>query len=302
MGGETELKALCDRAAAKGVKVISWMALHNTPTSYLRDERQHKLGQGTMGVFAAKESGRHPDTGYAGDCWALNLNTPVGEWLTKQILGVCERTGLAGFLWDSFSNLGWWQIDYSKGDMRPQFDKMAELYAALTKAGLYLTPEGQVTFSSHSMLGMHGGNCYEGAALAYSYDSCTSLWWGDFAYGKSFDSQILRGAEPIDMLFQCFAHRRAPMLSLHMVPIAERNAAAQATIKETIALYKQARPFMQRRTVLKDGAGVLWENDQGQPWLFSFRDQPWPDSATDALTGTTGRQLRANRAYRLWRG
>lgn len=270
MGGEAELKALCDRAAQRGVSVISWMALHNSPYSYLRDARTHQLGHGTFGPFAAKESRFHPDTGYPGDCWALNLNAPVGDWLTQQILGVCARTGLKGFLWDSFSNLGWWQVDYSNGDMRPQFDKMAALYATLTRAGLYLTPEGQCTFSSHSMLAMHGGNCYEGANLAYSYDTCTSLWWGDISYGNSWDSRILRGQEPVDMLFQCFAHKRAPMLSLYLVPPAERNPASLAAIQRAIAAYKQYRPLMHRRTVLKDGTGVLWTGPNGERTLWSF--------------------------------
>ena len=187
---------------------------------------------------------------------------------------------------------------FRSGDMRPQFDKMAGLYAAFTKAGLYLTPEGQCTFSSHSMLGMHGGNCYDGLNLAYSYDTCTSLWWGEYNNGNSWDCRILRGQEPVDMLFQCFAHKRAPMLSLHMVPAAERQPAAQETIKQTIALYKKLRPLMQRRTVLKDNAGVLWENDAGQPVLYSFRTQPPAGKATDAATGqpVTG-PLQPNHAY-----
>jgi hypothetical protein len=287
-GGERELKALCDRAAAKGVKIISWMALHNTPYSYLRDGRMHSLGHGRFGVFAAKESGHHPDTGYPGDCWPLNLHAPVGDWLKQQILGVCQRTGLAGFLWDSFSNLGWWQVDYSQGDMRPQFDKMAALYAALVNAGLYLTPEGQVTFSNASMLGMHGGNTYEGDLLGYSYHTATSLWWGEYHDATSFDCRILRGQEPVDMLFQCFAHKRAPMLSLHHVPRAEWNPPAAAALKELFATYKAVRHLMQKRTVLKDNAGVLWENAAGQPLLFSFTTQKHANT-----------ECQPNKVYRL---
>ncbi|MEI6084101.1 MAG: hypothetical protein WCS70_07340 [Verrucomicrobiota bacterium] len=283
LGGEKELKALCDRAAEKGVKVISWMALHNTPYSVLR-QYPRDLGVGTFGIFAARESGRHPDTGYPGDCWPLNLNAPVGDYVREQILGVCERTGLAGFLWDSFSNLGWWQVDYSKGDMRPQFDKMAGLYAALVNAGLYLTPEGQCTFANASMLGMYGGNTYADDMLGYSYNTATSLWWGEYHDGTSFDCRILRGQEPVDMLFQCFAHKRAPMMTLHLVPRAEWNPAAAAALKELFAQYKAVRHLMQKRTVLKDNAGVLWEGPKGEQTLFAFRDGG-------------GRQ--ANRVYRL---
>lgn len=120
------------------------------------------------------------------------------------------------------------------------------------------------------MIGMHGGNCYDGANLAYSYDTCTSLWWSDIAYGNSWDSRILRGQEPVDMLFQCFAHRRAPMLSLHMVPPAERNPAGLAAIQAAIAAYKRYRPLMHKRTVLKDGSGVLWTGPNGERTHWSF--------------------------------
>lgn len=270
LGGERELKALCERAAARGVRILTWMALHNTPYSYLRDGRTHQLGRGRFGVFAAKESGLHPDTGYPGDCWPLNLHAPVGDWLKQQILGVCRRTGLAGFLWDSFSNLGWWQVDYSQGTMRPQFDKMAALYAALANAGLYLTPEGQVTFSNASMLGMHGGNVYEGDLLGYSYNSATPLQWGEYHGVNSYDTKFLTGEAPLDLLFQCIAHKRVPMLSLHLVPRAQWNAEAARAIRQLFAEYKRVRPRMQKRTVLDGGAGVLWENEDGQPLLFSF--------------------------------
>lgn len=269
LGGERELKALCDRAAARGVKIVSWMALHNTPYSVLREDKQ-KLGHGTFTIFAAKESGRHPDTGYPADCWPLNLNAPVYDYLKNQILGVCRRTGLAGFLWDSFSNLGWWQVDYSKGDMRPQFDRMAQLYAELTGAGLLLLPEGQVTFSSHSMLAMFGGNVYDGPHLPYSYDTCISLWWGENVYANTIDCQMLRGTHPTGLLFECFAHRRCPILNMNLVPREQWHAPSAAALKKFIADYKTVRHRMERRTVLKDRPAVVWENAAGRPLEFDL--------------------------------
>ncbi len=297
LGGEVGLKTLCDRGAAQGVRILSWMATHNTPYSVLRENRD-KRGHGTCGIFAAKESGYHPDTGYPGDCWPLNLNAPVGDWFRDQLLGVCERTGLAGFLWDSFSNLGWWQVDYSKGDMRPQFDKMAGLYAALVNAGLYITPEGQVTFSASSMLGMHGGNTYEGDLLGYSYNSATALQWGEFSYANAVDCRILRGEESPDILFQCLAHKRAPMLSVHMVPRDQWHPANAEAMQTMFRAYKAVRHRMQRRTVLKDGA-VQWDSDVGPAILFSLVPHQRLGRFSDVLTGEMARDgiLEANRVY-----
>jgi len=293
-GGEAGLKALCDRAAAKGLKILSWMSLHYAPHTILSEDES--LGHGTFGIFAARESGRHPDSGYAAGCWTANLNAPICDLIREQILGACERTGLAGFLWDSFSNLGWWQIDYSAGTMRPQFDKHAALFAEFAKAGLYLQPEGLVTFSNANCMGLHGGDIYAGDQIGYSYNSVISLEWA----GRWHECEIIKGKEPFETLFRCVAHRRVPNLTFHRVKRAKWDAARVEEVKELLRVYKQSRHLMVRRTVLKDGAGVLWESEGGEPLLFSFKEQPWEGQVVDAATGEpAGGTLAANRAYRI---
>jgi hypothetical protein len=309
-GGEAALKRLCERAAARGVKVISWMAAHVHPHSVIVDGPQcledggaaadvpnsARFKHGANGAIAAQESGRHPWTGYPNSCWTLNLNSPVYEYLQECVLGVCERTGLDGYLWDSYSNLGWWQVDYSDGSMRPQFDRMAALYAEMTRRGLYVKPEGIVAFSSHNCIGLHGGDIYTGDLLGYSYD--TSIGLARTAYEGD---KLLRGEVPADGLFRCLAHRRAPSLELHRVPRAQWDATAAATIKSFFAMYRAARAGMQRRTVLKDDAGVLWDDGAGGRLLWSFKAQPWSDgSAIDLLTGQAAAgALAPCRVYRL---
>lgn len=300
LGGEEGLKALCDRARAKGIKIISWMAAHMSPNSQV--SQRAELGHGGCGIFAAKESGRHPDTGHPPACWTLNLNTPIYEHLREQVLGVCRRTGLAGYLWDSVSNMGWWQIDYSDGSMRPQYDKMAQMYADLTQAGLYILPEGILTFSNQSCCGLHGGNIYAGDLLGYSYNTSIGFWFGSGEHGiDTYDAQLIKGLEPIDVYFQCIAHKRIPSLQFHMLPREEWDPERVQQIKDILKVYKTHRHLMQRRTVLPDDAGVLWENDTDVKLLFSFRDQSCPleGSITDALTDEciSDGLLQANRAY-----
>lgn len=301
-GGEAGLKRLCDRAGAKGVKILSWMSTHASPNSYLNDSTRpetKELARGAGGVFAGKESGRHPDTGYPASCWTFNLNTPVLEWMRDQLLGVCERTGLAGYLWDSFSNLGWWQVDYSQGDLRPQFDRMGQLYADLAKAGLYIKPEALVSFSNHSCCGLHGGNVYAGDLLGYSYNTVISLWINEGeGHDANYENRILRGQAPVDMLFQCLAHKRIPSLNFHLVPRAEWHAPSVATIKEVLAIYKTQRHRMVRRTVLKDGLGVRWDGGD-QPVFFAFKPAPAPAGTRDAMSGAAVDAFEANHAYLL---
>jgi hypothetical protein len=308
-GGEAALKRLCDRAAARGIKVISWMAAHVHPHSWIVDGAQcleegaasgsaaERFKHGANGAIAALESGRHPWTGYPNSCWTLNLNSPVFEYFRDCVLGVCARTGLGGFLWDSYSNLGWWQVDYSDGSMRPQFDRMAGLYADMARRGLYIQPEALVAFSSHSCCGLHGGDVYAGDLLGYSYDTVIGLWNTGVT-----DAALLAGEASAELLFRCLAHRRVPGLELHKVPRERWNPAAVAAIKEYFAMYKAARGAMRRRTVLPDEAGVLWEGAEGRRLVWAFKAQTWPEGrAVDLMSGepAPGNRLAGGRVYRV---
>ncbi len=290
-GGEEGLKRMCERAEAKGVRIMSWVAAHVWPrTNLLKDK---KLGHGSCGVIAAKESGYHPDTGYPGDCWPLNLNAPVAERLQESVLGICDRTGLAGFLWDSFSNLGWWHVDYSSGTMRPQWDRVAAIYAKWVNAGILIRPEAMVAFSNHSCVGMVGGNHYPAGLLAgYGYNTAISL-------PSDEEEALIKGEKPIDLLFQWVAHKHVPPFHFHRVPRTSWDPKSVAELKELIRLYRKYRHIMCARTVLKNDAGVLWKNDSGETLFFSFKEQlPFGDlmdAGTDLLVSAG---LQANHIYK----
>ena len=128
----------------------------------------------------------------------------------------------------------------------------------------------------------------------YSYDSTIAL--------EHEGRALLRGEQPPEILFRCLAHRRAPEVRLTEVPRAEWSTAAMAAMKLYFTMYKQARGAMRRRTVLKDGRGVLWHGAGGERVLWSFREQNWNDGqAMDLLTGEVpaGRNLQSHRVYRI---
>lgn len=300
LGGEAGLKRLCDRAAAKGVKILSWVATHMSPTTHFREHAHPELKQGEFGVFAARESGRHPDTGYAGDCWTLNLNAPVFDYVKDCILETCRNTGLAGFLWDSFSNLGWWQIDYSDGSMRPQYDKMAELYKIWSNEGLYLMPEALVAFSNHSCLCLLNGSFVDGDLEAFYYNTAIALPHTLDGSQQAIDKEILRGNQPIDKLFHAFANKWSPNNELWQVPREEWDAENAAAIKRLYQTYKAVRDNMYKRTLLQDELGVDWEGPNGEKLRWCFKDQPAPSTATEVLSGeSAGDMLIKHNVYRL---
>ena len=293
-GGEEGLRNLVQRAKAKGVNILGWMSTHYDPLTYLQNDKS--LGHGSKNIFATKESGLHPDTGYASDCWPANLNAPIFDKIRAQLLGVCQRTGVAGFLWDSFSNLGWWQVDYSKGDFRPQFDRTAKLYADLTNAGLYLMPEAVVSFSKHSCCGLHGGNVYAGDLLGYAYNTNIGLEHG----GKDVMKEILTGNAPFSLLFHSFAHLRIPNLSLHTVPRDQWHAPTVQKIKTLLKLYRKCRHLMVHRTVLDHDYGVIWSDLTGAyQLLWAFKAHVLPERATELLSGDPAKDAKPEGVYLL---
>lgn len=292
-GGESGLRALCDRAAARGVKVLSWMAAHLSPNTSL----QHREELGKANLFAVKESGHHPDTGYPAACWTMNLHSPIADKLREQLIGVCQRTGLAGYLWDSFSNLGWWQLDYASGTMKPQFEQTMALYAALEKEGLYITPEALVQFSAHSCCGMHGGEIYSGELAPFAHNSNIPFFYGKFTGNRSPECLMLKGEIDLLPLFEAISHRRIPNLGFETVPREQWNPGRRDQIREWLQAYQSCRHAMQHRIVLKDQLGVLWTNDGPEAVFFAYQDQPAVSSARDVATGEPARTLQAHRIY-----
>ena len=294
-GGEEALKRLCDKAAKRGVKIISWMAAHATPASALVEgDLAKKYGHGEFGTVAAMESGHHPSGGYPSSCWALNLNSPVYDYFHDSVLGVCRRTGLDGFLWDSYCNMGWWQVDYSAGTMKPQYDKMASMYADLVKEGRYVQPEAIVAFSSHSCCGLHGGDIYKGDQLGYSYDTMIGLWNTGVSVGD-----MMRGKTAVEAMFRCLAHRRSPGMDMADVPPrAEWDPHAIEALKEVFAMYRAARGSMAKRTVLDGDRGVAWTDKSGRSKIvWSFKEQEVPAGARDLATGETVATILPMRVY-----
>jgi len=193
--------------------------------------------------------------------------------------------------------------------MRPQFDKMGSLYAALANAGLYLMPEAVVTFSRHSCCGLHGGNVYAGDLLGYSANTNISLASGSSISAiaeddlHQYEQRLITGQLPIDLFFKAIAFRRVPTLGFQNIPREQWHPERVRQIKDVLAAYKICRRLMLTPTVMKGYAGVLWENGTTTKIYFSFAAQAAPCTGTfmEILTGTpvSGGLLRSFTVYRV---
>jgi len=301
-GGEPALKNLCTRARAKGVGLLTGAKFCLGVTSYLTDRKD--LGEGLAGIYNAKESGRHPDSGYPFHTCSVNLHAPIGEHLFQKIECVMNRTGLAGFLWDSTSNMGWWQINYSDGTLRPPCQQMAEFYARLSNAGYYLQPEGILSFSNHTAIGLHGGNIFEGKLGAFAYNSAIPELINEPGQGFRHGSiEVLMGRQPFSKLFAFYAHKRvSPLPSTEILSHRDQiDSEAWAKLKRLIALYKRVRDHMQRRTIMPGFKAVMWEaagSDRKLYWVLEPHRVEGP--ATDAETDdAVDGELQPERVYWL---
>ncbi|MDL5053515.1 hypothetical protein QQ056_08165 [Oscillatoria laete-virens NRMC-F 0139] len=293
-GGEERLKALVERARARGLKVTSWIGSSmSSRVSYDTHSKYGRSGQSNPGIFATKESGSYaaPDTGYLVAA-PVNYNTPYYQYMLEKIRGVAKRTGLAGFLWDSFSNLGWWHVDYASPGLEVQWHKHAEFYKTLANDGLYLMPEAIVQFSNHSNLGILGDYYFTSEEAAYGYQSSLPMTEKD-------QYAILKGERPVDAFFQWVAHKHISMIHFHHVPREEWNPENAGFLKKLLHLYRKHSCHMERRTILPDFKAVRWDNDEGVVLIFALEDTTiegsWTNLFDDSHSSGT---LLKNRVYK----
>jgi len=66
-----------------------------------------------------------------------------------------------------------------------------------------------------------------------------------------------------------------------------RGGPEEAAIHNHYRVYDRVEPLMQRRTLLEDGLGVLWEADDGRQVFFSYRAGVLPLSRARSVARVT---------------
>ena len=291
-GGEEALKRLCERARTLGIDILTWLG--TSVSSRVSPDIHVRLGnKHNPGIFAVKESGTMAsgDSGYH-VAYPINLNTPYYSYMREKVMGMCARTGVKGFLWDSYSNLGWWHVDYASPGLEVQWEKMAEFYKDLANAGMYLRPEALVTFSNHSTLSMCGDYYQPGVEAAYGYQCCVCMLDNE-------ERDILCGRKPIDRLFEWFAHKHVPSLHFHMTPRSEWDAENVRQLKQLLKAYREVVRYMKRRTILPGFAAVQWENEEGVTIVYAIKELELEGRWISVYDGTTASgSLQRNTVYR----
>lgn len=294
-GGEERLKALVERAAERGLKVTTWIGgSMSSRVSYDIHGKFCLPNKENPGIFASKESGSYaaPDTGYLVAA-PINFLTPYYDYMLEKVRGVIERTGIKGFLWDSYSNLGWWHVNYASPGLEVQYHKAAEFYKILANDGMYIMPEAIVQFSNHSNLGILGDYYFTDEEAAYGYMLGSSMNDAD-------QHAVIRGEQPVDTFFMWVAHKHISNIGFHHVPREQWDAHNASQLKSLFKAYRENVDNMKHRTILDDFSGVLWESaDKKIQTLFVIKAGEYEGTWENVYTGTVeSGTLAKNTVYR----
>jgi len=132
----------------------------------------------------------------------------VFDYLRKQLLGVCQRTGLK-VISGQLQQPGWWQVDYSTVRCAA-VRRMAELYADLTTPGCTLPPRRLLPSQTHRAA-VCTRRCLRGDLLGFAYNTNVALAQAETTQPDGSkvmverENLIFRGLVPYEELFRSFA-------------------------------------------------------------------------------------------------
>lgn len=260
LGGETELKRLCDAAHELGLQIIAWHA-----TSHLSDKspllREHP-------DWAMRDADGKPIKCGYGDITGVSLLSPYGAYAVDQWRGIRQRTGLDGLWLDSYPNFGYGAVDYSRPDHLPQADRLCRLQAELQKLGLVLLIEGLGPFGLTS-------NGLDPETYANGLES--------YAYKTSYYSDVNSKFWPQLDYFRFLASGSCPFAPYDFL---DQDPALAARVKRANLDYVAALPWMKQRHVLADGRGIEWRGERGlERVIFAFQSFRLPGGSGTAEAG-----------------
>ena len=293
LGGEVKLKELVDRANALGIQIMSWTNNDQAYTSPL-----NALDGDERNWYVKMEDTRTRYGGaYTNVFTILNFANDAPRHLWRDSLKkIRETTGLNGYLFDSFYNLGFMPVNFANGKPQTMWRQLLEAFKELQDADVHFLIESFGPF----------GQVQHGCPRAYSIDRC----WVCYEIGVGNDySTVPTGlahyedprGDGAETLHYILAHKTVPALALHKdgKRIDERWGEPH---KRALADYHAVRPLMKRRYLQEDAKSVIWHNetlDTAVVWSFSRQNARMHGAVVDV---TQGKELPQAISYTLEAG
>ena len=274
LGGPKKLKEFVECCTELGIVPFSWTnndQAHSSPINKQeRDER---------GWFVKLEDTRLKYGGaYAGCMSVLNFGeeAPRRYWVDC-LKKIRETTGLSGYLFDSFYNLGFMPVSYA--DCRPTTQWRGTLAAVkeLQDADVHFMIESFGPF----------GEVQHGCPTSYNIDNlfaCYKVGLGT-GYTTVPTGQEKRRKDmwPADLYYRILGHMAKPGLEMFIEGKRVDTFFTDAH-KHALADYNNNRCEMHRRYLQEDDQAVLWHNEDSTRatlWNFAARDVALPGTVRD---------------------
>ena len=258
-GGEPALKTLCDAAHAHGLQVIEWLCpAHLWSQADIFKQHPERELKGANG---------QPPTSY---CWptlrGVDLTGDHWQYFVDSVRGLHERTGLDGLWLDSYCSFTHFITTEDPQFPLRQGDALFRLHRELHRMGLVTYVEGCACFGIKSN-GLPCRQDDDGPAFPAPdtfYDS--SPYYGPAsAQDEAVYARYLGGE---DHYYRYLANKCCPFIYYEGV---KEIPGALDRVARANRDYNAVVRYMERRVLLPDDQGVLWQCEGRPKVLFAFR-------------------------------
>ena len=297
LGGPEKLKKFVEDAASHGIQIMSWTnndQSYGSPFALQHADPKYRAWWVQMEDTRLAYGGAYTNTFMI---WDFNNDEARRYWIDC-LKNTRKTTGLDGYLFDSFYNLGFMPVSYRDGKPRTMWRKLLEAFKELQKADVHFLIESFGPF----------GQPQQGHPSSYNF----STIFAAYRVGLGNDNTTVpTGAALKDLtpksaagVYYALAH-----MAFAGIPLYDDgkriDAVWTAEHKQALADYHAALPHLHRREIQEDGLGVLWRDKSGKrQTLFNFKARTLPLSGrvTDLTTGRAlpkaGRyELKASHTY-----
>jgi len=288
LGGPAALKSFVDDCREHGIRVNAWtnndQALSSPVNAAERDDK---------GWFVRMEDTRLKYGGAYGAVFSIldfGVEAARRYWIDC-LKKIKAETGLDGYLFDSFYNLGFMPVNYRTGKPSTQWRGLLAAVKELQDAGIHFLIESFGPFGSPQ----HG--CPTAYALPENLFACYKVT-GGFGYTTIPTASPAEIEQDILTLYRFFAHMASPSFGLFHKGVRLDRIWTERH-KQVLADYNANQPHMHRRFLQEDGQGVLWHDRDGKRatfWNFADRRVSLPGRVRDL---TAGHDLPPAESYRL---
>jgi len=285
MGGATALKRLVDDCRELGIMPYSWTNNDQSMASPLYQRRDWfvKMEDTRLSYGGAYTNGL--------GIWSFAEEAPRRYWIDC-LKKSRQETGLAGYLFDSFYNLGFMPVDYRDCTPRTHWRQILAAFKELQEADVHFMIESFGPF----------GEVQHGCPRSYNLDNlfaCYKVGMGT-GYTTVPTGQDTPRSEPwpVADYYRILAHMANPGHALFYDGV-RIDKLFTAEHKRVLAEYYANQPEMHRRFLQEGDTAVIWHNAEATRatiWNFATQTVALAGTVTDL---TTGQSLPVAASYQL---